>query len=66
VSETDSEVIALLIGLYLDEEGTEIVDAIKKACLKLVGSYNLAIIYLKDPSAVYAIKNTGELCIGQN
>ena len=66
MSETDSEVIALLIGLYLDEEGTEIVDAIKKACLKLVGSYNLAIIYLKDSSAVYAIKNTGELCIGQN
>jgi glucosamine--fructose-6-phosphate aminotransferase (isomerizing) len=44
VSETDSEVLALLIGVFLDK-GDTIVDSIKKTCLKLIGSYNIAILY---------------------
>ena len=59
-SETDSEVIALLIGHFLDQDNS-IVDSIKKTCLKLIGSYNVALIYNKDPLALYAVKNTGEL-----
>ncbi len=43
-SQTDSEVIALLIGYFLDQ-GETIVDSIKKTCLKLIGSYNFALIY---------------------
>jgi glucosamine--fructose-6-phosphate aminotransferase (isomerizing) len=44
VSETDSEILALFIGAFLDK-GETIVDAIKKTCLKLIGSYNIALIY---------------------
>ncbi len=43
-SDTDSEILALLIGIFLDE-GNTIVDSIKKTCLKLIGSYNIALIY---------------------
>lgn len=66
ISETDSEVVALLIGVFLDEEGTSIVEAIKKACLKLIGSYNIALIYIGDPLALYAIKNSGELSVARD
>lgn len=62
VSETDSEVIALWIGVFLDE-GKTIVEAIKEACLKIVGTYNIALIYIEDPKAVYAIKNAGEFVV---
>lgn len=47
-SQTDSEVIALFIGLHLDQ-GEGIVDSIKKTLLKLIGSYNIALIYNQDP-----------------
>ena len=65
VSETDSEILALLIGLFLDEENS-IVDSIKKTCLKLIGSYNIALIYNADPDAIYAIRNSGELSIAKD
>jgi glutamine---fructose-6-phosphate transaminase (isomerizing) len=64
-SETDSEVIALLIGHFLDQDNS-IVDAIKKTCLKLIGSYNIALIYIADPKAIYAVRNSGELSIAKD
>jgi glucosamine 6-phosphate synthetase-like amidotransferase/phosphosugar isomerase protein len=42
------------------------VDAIKKTCLKLIGSYNFALIYNADPKAIYAIRNSGELSIAMD
>jgi glucosamine--fructose-6-phosphate aminotransferase (isomerizing) len=65
VSDTDSEILALLIGHFLDQENT-IVDSIKKTCLKLIGSYNIALIYNGDPEAIYAIRNSGELSIAKD
>jgi glucosamine--fructose-6-phosphate aminotransferase (isomerizing) len=65
ISETDSEILALLIGLFLDQENS-IVDSIKKTCLKLIGSYNIALIYIADPDAIYAIRNSGELSIAKD
>jgi glucosamine--fructose-6-phosphate aminotransferase (isomerizing) len=65
ISETDSEILALLIGVFLDQENS-IVDSIKKTCLKLIGSYNIALIYNADPDAIYAIRNSGELSIAKD
>lgn len=64
-SQTDSEVIALLLGAYLDQ-GNTIIEAIKETCSKLIGSYNLAIIYLEEPDAVYLIKNSGSMALSKN
>ena len=64
-SDTDSEILALLIGHFLDE-GNSIVDSIKITCLKLIGSYNIALIYNEDPDAIYAIRNSGELTIAKD
>ncbi len=64
-SQTDSEVIALLIGHFLDN-GETIVESIKKTCLKLIGSYNFALIYNADPKAIYAVRNSGQLSIARD
>lgn len=57
-TQTDSEVIALLIGYFLDQ-GEPIVEAIKKTCLKLIGSYNFALVYSADAKSIYAVRNSG-------
>jgi glucosamine 6-phosphate synthetase-like amidotransferase/phosphosugar isomerase protein len=62
-SDTDSEIVALFIGVFLDQQET-IVEAIKKTCLKLIGSYNIALIYNQDPGAIYALRNSGDISIG--
>lgn len=64
-TQTDSEVIALLIGYFLDQ-GETIVDAIKKTCLKLIGSYNFALIYNADPKSLYAVRNSGQLSLARD
>ena len=51
--------------MFLDQQET-IVAAIKKTCLKLVGSYNIALIYDKDPKAIYAVINSGEMAIARD
>ena len=32
-------------------------------CLKLIGSYNIALIYIEEPHSIYAVKNSGDLTI---
>lgn len=34
--------------------------------MKLIGSYNIAILYREDPQAIYAVKNSGVLSIGRD
>jgi glucosamine 6-phosphate synthetase-like amidotransferase/phosphosugar isomerase protein len=32
----------------------------------LIGSYNLAILHLSEPNAIYLVKNSGDMAIGHN
>eukprot|EP00347_Sterkiella_histriomuscorum_P001487 403371846 len=61
-SETDTEIIAHLIGICLDD-GFSILEALEQTCKKLIGSYNLAVIHVGDPNKIYLVKNSGELGI---
>ena len=63
VSETDSEVIAQLIGYYLDE-GNEIIDALKKCEKRLVGTWGVVLISVSQPNCLFAMKNGSPLLIG--
>ncbi len=62
-SETDTEVIAQLIGKYLDEE-LSIVDAVKKTIHQLEGTWGLAIVSPLLPDAMIVAKNGSPICIG--
>ncbi len=63
VSETDTEVIAQLIGAYLDE-GLSLPEAIRTTLSRLEGTWGLAIISPLDPETIFVAKNGSPLCIG--
>ncbi|KYQ92106.1 glutamine-fructose-6-phosphate transaminase (isomerizing) [Tieghemostelium lacteum] len=62
-SETDTEVIAQLIGQYLDQ-GLQIVDAIKESQKRLQGTYGIAVVCKDVPDQIIATKNGSPLLIG--
>jgi glutamine---fructose-6-phosphate transaminase (isomerizing) len=63
VSETDTEVIAQLIGLFLDLKHN-LEQAVKMALQKLEGTWGLAIISKHEPDKIIAAKNGSPIVIG--
>lgn len=62
-SETDTEVIAQLIGTFLDK-GSSIPDAVKQTLQKLEGTWGLAVIAKDHPDQIIAAKNGSPIVIG--
>lgn len=62
-SETDTEIAAMQIGVFLDQ-GQSLTEAIKSAVKILEGAYSFVIISILDPEAMYIVKNTGTMVIG--
>jgi glucosamine--fructose-6-phosphate aminotransferase (isomerizing) len=63
-SYTDTEVIAVLIGFYLDQ-GEPIAAAIQKAVDELHGTWALVIIHRDYPDHLWAIRNGSPLLLGE-
>jgi glutamine---fructose-6-phosphate transaminase (isomerizing) len=62
-SETDTEVIAQLIGSALDE-GMDVQSAVKHTLQQLEGTWGLAVLSPLLPQAIIVAKNGSPLCIG--
>jgi glucosamine--fructose-6-phosphate aminotransferase (isomerizing) len=62
-SQTDTEVIAVLIGKYLDEEET-VDNAIMKTAGELMGTWALVIIHKDFPENIWALRNGSPLLLG--
>jgi len=62
-SETDSEVVAQLIG-RLVAKGMPLVDAVKEATARLQGTWGLLVLDREDPSQIVAAKNGSPILIG--
>ncbi|MDD3168355.1 MAG: glutamine--fructose-6-phosphate transaminase (isomerizing) [Eubacteriales bacterium] len=60
-SETDTEVIAHLIGLYFDGD---LVDAVFKAVDKMRGAYGIAVVCSKEPDKLVAVRKDSPLVVG--
>ncbi len=60
-SETDTEVIAHLIGLYYDGE---LMDAVYKAVDKMRGAYGIGVICSKEPDKLIAVRKDSPLVVG--
>jgi glucosamine--fructose-6-phosphate aminotransferase (isomerizing) len=60
-SETDTEVIAHLIGLYYDGD---LVDAVFKAVDKMRGAYGIAVVCSKEPDKLVAVRKDSPLVVG--
>ncbi len=65
-ADTDSQLIARLIGIEMDE-GLSAKEALKNIVeKKLMGTWKLAMMSLEDPTSVYLVKNSGEFMLGKN
>lgn len=62
-SETDTELIALLIGMYLDE-GHSLKIATKLALQRLVGTWGLAIISKDEPNQIIVARKGSPMLVG--
>jgi glucosamine--fructose-6-phosphate aminotransferase (isomerizing) len=62
-SQTDTEVIAVLIGYYLDN-GEIIENAIKKTLEELTGTWALVITYKEFPNKIWITRNGSPLLLG--
>jgi len=62
-SETDTEVIAQLLDMHL-EEGLEPIEAIRRTCNELEGSFATAILVDNDPDTLYGVRKESPLIVG--
>jgi len=62
-SQTDTEVISVLIGKFLDENNS-IEESIKKTLVLLKGTWALCIVYLKEPNKIWLTRNGSPLLLG--
>lgn len=63
VSETDTEVIAQLIGHHLDQ-GHSLIEAVKATLNRLEGTWGLAVLSPLLPEAIVVAKNGSPICVG--
>ncbi len=64
VTETDTEIIAHLIGKYYDEGAGSLEAATRRAILDLRGIYALAIVSVKEPEKIVAVRQGPPIVIG--
>lgn len=62
-SQTDTEIVAVLIGRYLDENAT-MNEAIQKTVQRLSGTWALAIIHQDFPNKMWITRNGSPLLLG--
>ncbi|MFP6891452.1 MAG: class II glutamine amidotransferase, partial [Nitrospinota bacterium] len=63
-SDTDTEVIAHLVGEYLDKYGDDVETAFVSALRDLEGTFSLAVISTKSSGYIYCAKRESPLIIG--
>ena len=62
-SETDTEVIAQLVNKYL-EDGLEPLEAIRRTCNDLKGSFAVGVLIEDQPNTLYGMRNECPLIVG--
>ena len=61
-SETDTEVLAHLIGIYY--KGNNLEDAVSRALQRVYGSYGIAVISSEEPNTIVASRKDSPLVVG--
>ena len=63
-SNTDTEVLAQLIDYYYQQNGKDLVSAVRQALNDAIGAYAIAVIEKKDPSHLVAARQSSPLVVG--
>ena len=62
-SETDTEVIVQLVGLYVDQ-GLSLVDAVKKTTSRLEGTWGICVVDRMDLDTIVVARNGSPMLVG--
>lgn len=64
-SETDTEVLTMLIGeLYAPEEGTDLEKAVQAALREVSGAYAIAVVCAREPDVIVCARKGSPLLVG--
>jgi glucosamine--fructose-6-phosphate aminotransferase (isomerizing) len=64
LSETDSEVVAHLLGQAYEKCGGDLAEAMRQTCLRLEGAFSLVAIHAKSPDQVVGARRNSPLVVG--
>ncbi|HVM19921.1 MAG TPA: glutamine--fructose-6-phosphate transaminase (isomerizing) [Egibacteraceae bacterium] len=64
-SDTDTEVVAHLIGALRDERGGDLADAVRAALTRVEGAFAIAVVDKRDPSTIVASRREAPLVLGR-
>ena len=64
LSETDSEVVAHLLGNAYEKCGGDLAEAMRQTCLRLEGAFSLVAIHAKSPDQVVGARRNSPLVVG--
>ena len=64
LSETDTEVVAHLLGRRLIEHGGGLADALRAVCLRLQGAFTLVVVDREQPATIAAARRNSPLVVG--
>ncbi len=64
VSQTDTEVVIMLLDYYYKKKGLESLQALQKTINRVRGSYALAVMFKDKPNEIYAVKKDSPMILG--
>ena len=66
LSQTDTEVVAHLIGALRDEHGGDLVSAVRAAMTRIEGAFAIAVVDRRDPDTIVASRREAPLVLGHS
>jgi glucosamine--fructose-6-phosphate aminotransferase (isomerizing) len=65
-SETDTEVVAKLVGSIMDTEGLSLLEATLATVARLEGAFGLVLVDALDPETIIAVRQDSPIIVGAN
>jgi glucosamine--fructose-6-phosphate aminotransferase (isomerizing) len=65
-SETDTEVVAKLVGSIMDKQGLSLLDATLATVARLEGAFGLVLMDADDPATIVAVRQDSPIIVGAN
>ena len=65
-SETDTEVVAKLVGSIMEKQGVSLLDATLATVARLEGAFGLVLMDADDPATIVAVRQDSPIIVGAN
>ncbi|MBM3859890.1 MAG: glutamine--fructose-6-phosphate transaminase (isomerizing) [Verrucomicrobia bacterium] len=63
-SQTDTEVLAHLVGAHYEQAGNDLVEAVRRALKEVIGTYGIAVMHTDHPGLIIGARRGSPLLVG--